>query len=444
MRTKSKKWIFIASIIFVLLSAALVFNYLLSPSAYPTFSAITEQEQLSNEDYLKDFDYAYSMLETYYPFFEINKIANGVDWLANKEEYRDLISKCKTDEGFFETMNLILAELNNGHTHLLNPDFGLDLYVSYTMMLPRLDWRADMVKIFEKPNVQARYNITNSRIDEMLDNIENYVPEASSPKNAVVADVVPEMIGYIAIKQMVTPDLSNPSFKEEHDTIKNYLDDVKDYPVLIIDIRENGGGDSTYWSDFLMPLIVDKTYSQTTYSFVKGGELLSKFKKQAVFKKLTSDKISDFNFPEQTSSIAKDFSYYRKDTMSVAPDKESIIFKGYLYLLVDKGVYSSSEKLASFAKESGMAILVGERTGGDGIGSDPMLIDLPNTGYVLRFSKELGITEQGSINERDQTEPDIFISNPRKVTNNADLPVVEYDEAIRTILELEGINFGGK
>ena len=85
-----------------------------------------------------------------------------------------------------------------------------------------------------------------------------------------------------------------------------------------------------------------------------------------------------------------------------------------------------------------MAILVGERTGGDGIGTDPMLIDLPNTGYVLRFSKELGITEQGSINELDQTEPDIFISNPRKVTRRNG-PIVNYDEAISTILEMEGI-----
>lgn len=68
--------------------------------------------------------------------------------------------------------------------------------------------------------------------------------------------------------------------------------------------------------------------------------------------------------------------------------------------------------LASFAKETKMATLVGERTGGDGIGSDPMLIDLPNSGYVLRFPKEIGITEKGSINELEKTQPDIVVSNP--------------------------------
>ena len=38
-----------------------------------------------------------------------------------------------------------------------------------------------------------------------------------------------------------------------------------------------------------------------------------------------------------------------------------------------------------------------------------MQIDLPNTGYVLRFANDLGITESGSINEMDQTIPDIRV-----------------------------------
>ncbi|NMA85638.1 MAG: peptidase S41 [Epulopiscium sp.] len=435
--TKSKK-IIISAITLTILIVALVLNYLLSPSSFPTFKPITEQEILSNEDYIEDFDYAYSILETYYPFFEINKIANNVDWIGNREEYKSLISKCNTDEEFYETMGLILAELNNGHTHLLDPNYGLDSYVLYKMISPRIDWRADMVKIFEKPNVQARHNITNERIDDMVEHMENYVPDVSSLKNIVVADIVPEKVGYISIKQMITPDLNIPSFKEEHDIIKKYLEEVMDYSVLIIDIRENGGGNSAYWSDFLMPLIVDKTYSQDTYSFVKDGPLLNRFRKQSGFKELTDDKISDFNFPQNTNNIIKDYSYYMNNTFDVIPSKDSINFGGNLYLLVDRYVYSSSEKLASFAKESEMAVLVGERTGGDGIGTDPMLIDLPNTGYVLRFSKELGITEQGGINELDQTEPDILIPNPRKVTSRNG-PIVGYDEAISTILEMEGI-----
>ena len=438
MQAKSRKKIIISAIILIIIVAVFVLNYLFSPSSYPTFKPINKQETLSNEEYIEDFDYAYGILESYYPFFEVNKIANNVDWLGNRQEYKNLISKCNTDEEFYEAMVLILAELNNGHTHLLDPNYGLDNYVLYKMTLPRFDWRVDMVKIFEKPNVQARHNITNERINHMVEHMESYIPDDSSPKNIVLADIAPDKVAYIAIKQMITPDLNIPSFKEEHDLIKNYLEEVKDYSALIIDIRENGGGNSAYWSHFLMPLIVDRSYSQDNYSFVKDGPLLNRFKRQSGFKELTNDKISDFDFPQNTNSMIKDFSYYMNGKIDVVPSKDSINFQGNLYLLVDKYVYSSSEKLASFAKESEMAILVGERTGGDGIGSDPMLIDLPNTGHILRFSKELGITEQGSINELDQTEPDIFISNPRKVISRNG-PIINYDEAISTILEMEGI-----
>lgn len=88
-----------------------------------------------------------------------------------------------------------------------------------------------------------------------------------------------------------------------------------------------------------------------------------------------------------------------------------------------------------------MATLVGERTGEDGIGSDPILIDLPNTGYILRFSKEMGVTEKGSINELDYTEPYVAVLNPIKKINFASngSAILNEDKAIISIIEREGI-----
>lgn len=114
-------------------------------------------------------------------------------------------------------------------------------------------------------------------------------------------------------------------------------------------------------------------------------------------------------FNDDVSSIIKDFEYYSKSKIKISPSKDSIRYKGNIYLLVDEGVYSSSETLASFCKETELAKLVGTKTGGDGIGFDPMQIDLPNTVYVLRFANDLGVTESGSINEMDQITPDIRV-----------------------------------
>ena len=438
--SKFKKPFIILFLVLTILAGGLIFHYLsTSPLPYPTLAPIEEGVILTSKEYIEDFDFVYETLETYYPYFDVNKKLHNIDWLGNREIYRDKVSKCKTDQEFNETMNHILRGINNGHTNLLHEGSGLFYYTTYKTA-PRADWRSEMPKIFEKPRVQARYGITNESVDKELEIQANYKPETSSAKNAIVGDIIPKEIGYIGVKQMIQPDLKMGSFKEEHDTIKTYLDKIKDYPILIIDIRENGGGSDLYWSKFLMPLIIDKSYSQKTYRFMKEGIILSKVRKQEKFKEYTSEMESDFNFPKETFSMINDFDYYSSFTQKVSPNKDSINFKGKIYLLVDKYVYSSSEMMASFAKESQMATLVGEKTGGDGIGSDPMLIDMPNSGYVLRFPKEMGITEEGSINELDQTQPSILVPNPVKKINfgSKGQAILNGDSGIMKVIEIEG------
>ncbi len=87
--------------------------------------------------------------------------------------------------------------------------------------------------------------------------------------------------------------------------------------------------------------------------------------------------------------------------------------------------------LASFCKETKLATIVGSQSKGDGIGTDPLQIDLPNSGYVLRFSKEIGVTESGYINEIEKTNPDINIDSNR-FDEIKDQPIIQ------KIIEIEG------
>lgn len=105
-------------------------------------------------------------------------------------------------------------------------------------------------------------------------------------------------------------------------------------------------------------------------------------------------------------------------------------------------MYSSAEKLATFAKETNLAKLVGERTGGDGIGTDPIQIALANTGFIVIFSKEMGVTGKGSINELDRTKPHIEVDNPQiKVTIGGDGKVnINSDESIEKLIEDYKVN----
>jgi len=59
--------------------------------------------------------------------------------------------------------------------------------------------------------------------------------------------------------------------------------------------------------------------------------------------------------------------YFMEEKYTVEPHKQQG-FQGRVWLLVSPNNCSSSEYAAMFSKQSGFATLVGERTGGDGIG----------------------------------------------------------------------------
>lgn len=66
-----------------------------------------------------------------------------------------------------------------------------------------------------------------------------------------------------------------------------------------------------------------------------------------------------------------------------------------------------------FCKNSGFATLVGTTTNGDGGVADPLLLALPNSGLLIRFSIFYGLNADGAGNEATGTTPGhiIFIKH---------------------------------
>lgn len=361
---------------------------------------------LSKEDYIEDFNFAYNTLKEHYPFFEVNKKLYGVDWLGNKEKYEAYIAESKNDEDFFSRMTYVLDELHNRHTHLMPEDFAMHMYVLY-YTFPNSSWRHYIAKMYEKDNVRRRYNINSETVKKYVaENIksDDEVNKTYS-KNLMTENIIKDKLAYIRISSLIGMEYIN----QDRDIVINYLNEIKDYPFLIIDIRGNGGGDSRYWAYFLLPKIIDKKYETKNYLLIKSGELNKKIFEQMNFNKDVKTFLDNSSFNDDVKKVLSNFDGYTTWNISVEPNKDSIHFKGKIYLLVDNGVYSSAEMLASFCKETKLATLVGSRTAGDGIGFDPMQVALPNTAFVLRFSNNMGLTESGSINELDQTMPDIIV-----------------------------------
>lgn len=361
---------------------------------------------LSKDDYIEDFNFAYNSLKEHYPFFEVNKKLYGIDWLANKEKYEAYIAESKNDADFFSRMNEVLSELNNLHTQLVPSYMGLEYYISYYSK-PKCTWRHDIAKIYEKDDVRRRYNINNEVIENVINQYIKSDDEVNKTysKNLMTENIIKDKLAYIRISSLIGMEYIN----QDRDIVINYLNEIKDYPFLIIDIRGNGGGDSRYWAYFLLPNIIDKKYETKNYLLIKSGELNKKIIEQMNFNKDVKTFLDKASFSRDVKDILKDFDGYLAFDSIIEPSEDSIHYKGRIYLLVDNGVYSSAEMLASFCKETKLATLVGSRTAGDGIGFDPMQVALPNTAFVLRFSNNMGLTESGSINELDQTMPDIIV-----------------------------------
>lgn len=401
-----------------------------------------KMKDLTKDKYIEDFEFAYNILETYYPYFDINKKINNIDWLGKKETFKKYIENSKNDVDFGLRMNKILYELNNDHTQIIDQNQAVEMYITYYKM-PENDWRHYISHVYEKENVRRRYNLDNKKINDYLkynqyetkakiNKNNNILGKAKENSNEIRTDNIEakdinDKIGYLKINSMVNYDYSNYDQKK----LKTYLKKAKNKKALVIDIRGNTGGDSRYWQDFLLPQIIDKPYSTSYYSFIKKGDLNKKVISQEKYKEGVSEFLNASNFSNDTKQILSKFDYYTNYPAKISPSEDSIKFKGHIYLLIDSSVFSSAEMLASFCKETKLATIVGSQSKGDGIGTDPLQIDLPNSGYVLRFSKEIGVTESGYINEIEKTNPDINIDSNR-FDEIKDQPIIQ------KIIEIEG------
>lgn len=428
----SSKKILMVTMIFLV--SFTLFRYFNNKGKFEELPELVDMKKLTTEDYLEDFDYLYQNLEESYPYFQMENKGEKLDWLSNYDNYKARIEKTNSDEEFLEEISKILLDLKEDTIELVPYEDGIKYYYTYKNS-PNFDWRNKMAKTFEKKEVQNRYEITN----EKLKNFESNLKGVNGTKNSISKDLVPGEIGYIKIKQMLTPNSRYEIFKRDEEDITNYLKDIKDYPILVLDIRGNPGGNLEYWSQFLLPKIVDKEYSMKNYIFTRDSQLLDDYNRQLNVKKITKTDLNNFNFPEETLNIVNQLDLYTDINLEINPDKDSIGYKGKIYLLIDEEITSSSELLAKFIQDNGIGILVGTETKGDSLKSDDYLIGLPNTGYVIKFSKDVGVLEDGSISRFSNTKPDIeVLKGAAQVENNSpDFIDIKGDEMIRKILELE-------
>jgi len=227
-----------------------------------------------------------------------------------------------------------------------------------------------------------------------LDGDDGGFPEI--PGNIATEILVPDEVAYLRINSFMGCHMFDSL------TIFPFLQEVQDFDHLILDIRGNTGGDSSYfWTAIFMPLAREAGFI-SNYQFFAGGEgavnLMDAFLQLFLSLGLDEEILYTAIYPISDVVSERGLAHFHPDDYErlsyvfVAreffdpnwlPDEMRIPFEGEIWLLVDEMSMSASVAAAQLAISSSFATVVGDNTSGV-TGPFHTYIVLPNTGIIWR------------------------------------------------------------
>lgn len=121
------------------------------------------------------------------------------------------------------------------------------------------------------------------------------------------------------------------------------------------------GGSDLFWANNIVAPLINRKLTSKNYILLRNGNYIKPFIKE----KIQDDNNSIFPINEMpflnsfSNEFKKEFGGFITLNDDVMP-KDTVGFKGKIYLLVDNDVFSASEAFASFAKNTKFAALIGE------------------------------------------------------------------------------------
>ena len=293
-----------------------------------------------NDDGPNDIPSAYEQVwsdfDRLYPYFEIK----GIDWDSVYLENKARISDKTTEEEFAEILSLMTLGLR-------------DLHVNFTAF-------------GQKHQYQKRHLFPANSPE----NASNYLVNVSYDNYRILSGTIENSnITYVRIKRLS----GNPDNYPEFGTILNRLS-TKD--ALIVDLRENSGGNDAVGRAFVS--------------------------------RLTNDEIVFEHVRFRDGPLHSDFGEWIP--VSVVPNNP-VSFNKPIILLTNRGCYSSAESFVLMLKSLPNTIQMGDTTGG--ATANPRLFGLYN-GWSYKVSTWQAATIDFQLIEENGIAPDINVTNTEK------------------------------
>ena len=165
-----------------------------------------------------------------------------------------------------------------------------------------------------------------------------------------------------------------------HKKVIKYLNALPSQATLVIDVRNNGGGDfieTATLASMLCPEAIQFELSQPTKLDKSMYKLLTNSKFGRVKHRFFLGLFAKEKEKGETSKIKMEFEPHKK-----------VRFEGPLYVFTDGYSFSAASVLSSFLKDQDRAIFIGEETGGGFHGTNAMsmpYLTFPNTSVRVRM-----------------------------------------------------------
>lgn len=284
---------------------------------------VDDEKQVNDPE--GNFESLWHTINDHYCFFE----EKGVDWDSVYREYRPLVNQETNFLELFDICSDMLNELKDGHVNL-SSTFNTSYYRK---------WWSDYPQDFRLRTIQ-----------------ENYLKFSYLQTSGISYAMLPDTIGY-----MYYPSFSYDIGNLNLDYILALLHKSKG---LIIDIRDNGGGQLTNIKTLVSRLIKNR---------VSGGSIRHK----------TGPGHNDFSEPYQI--------YYDPcDTIRISYLDRPVA------VLTNRSCYSAANDFVAVMKSLPNVTIIGSKTGGGG--GLPFNSEMP-IGWSIRFSACPMTAPDGSITE---------------------------------------------
>lgn len=194
------------------------------------------------------------------------------------------------------------------------------------------------------------------------------------------------------------------------ETIKKSLSEIKT-DNIILDIRDNGGGIAYEFYDYLYTPLFKNDYEFTNKYYISETPL----NKKNIYKyNLFYDIYRAINFP---------VNYYEGNEFGVFDSRYKVVEEenrfnctggqnnSKVYVLIGRDTASAADGFALVIKQGTDAVLVGENTAGEGMGSSYVSVALPKSKLGFTYYPALSFNPDGTNNSVYGTTPHYYASD---------------------------------